>query len=133
MELSKPPRFSTKTDGKWIAVSDFTQGNATLYRRHKMELKTEDFHRTLQDIFGVDLRLQQLAASARFPDDNEPTFSGKERFHSKISSSSLRLTVKYPEINSKVCDWDKENIPTVVCEACGDAKYCDDCDEILHR
>eukprot|EP01119_Soliformovum_irregulare_P014038 TRINITY_DN3797_c0_g1_i1.p1 TRINITY_DN3797_c0_g1~~TRINITY_DN3797_c0_g1_i1.p1 ORF type:complete len:448 (-),score=76.47 TRINITY_DN3797_c0_g1_i1:233-1576(-) len=109
IELSKPPHFSARENGKWVKVSDFTQGNVTLYRRHKIEVESGSFRSHIARFFDCEAGIAQLAEIPLSNSGQEPTF-----------------------LAECVCDWDRENVATIHCDAC-DSNYCDECDEILHR
>jgi len=109
IELSKPPHFMARENGKWVKVSDFTQGNVTLYRRHKIEVESASFKSHMARFFDCEHGLSQLSEIPLTDSGQEPTF-----------------------LAECVCDWDKENVATIHCDAC-EANYCDECDEILHR
>jgi len=114
-QLSEPPTFSSKERGKCNKIPDFTQGNASKFQQHIIELAPtacceEQFEKLLQ----CDRRLRQLSEVALPPLDS--TFTN-------VDEATVPATF---------CDWDKENSAVVFCGECN-ANYCEDCDDVLHR
>jgi len=112
VELSEPPSFSAKEEGKWIKVLDFTQCNASHYRRHHIEFYGS-VTPYMNILFQRDDAIRQLADVGLPEVPTEPSFA--------------------PAIATMVCDWDKENIALLHCVECGTQNYCAECDEVLHR
>lgn len=109
VELTDPPVFATKDDkGKLTRVIDFTQGNATYYKRHYIELISGNFSTQIEQLMISDSRIKKLVAT------------------SLIGAQATFLP------QSNVCDWDKETSAVLQCTDCS-AKYCEECDEVLHR
>jgi len=114
--LTEPPNFSSKERGKCNKIPDFTQGSASRYQRHVVELAAnmnyeEQFARLLES----DRRLQQLSETS-LPAQENTTFDN--------------VDIEY--VPTTVCDWDRENSAVVFCGECN-ANYCEDCDDVLHR
>jgi len=116
VELSEPPNFSAKEAGKWVKVLDFTQGNASYYRRHCIEFVDNGFISHVEAIFAADPKLRELAGLGLPDVSADPSFT---------PASGAAGTL--------ICDWDAENIALVHCEDCGAQNYCAECDEVLHR
>jgi len=110
--LSEPPSFSSKERGKCNKIPDFTQGNASRFQTHVIELAPNV---NIEDPFEIllqsDRRLWQL---------------------SEIALPSIDSTFSNLDVPTLVCDWDKENTAVIFCSECN-ANYCDDCDDVLHR
>lgn len=111
VELSEPPSFSAKEEGKWIKVLDFTQGNATHYKRH-----TLDFYTTVQPFINHLL---------------EQDSHIKELMEQGLSSDTADQS--FASVPTMMCDWDKENLAILHCVECGTQNFCAECDEVLHR
>jgi len=108
IELSSLPNFIEKVSGRWIKATDFTHGNASLYRQHKITVPPALFDKHILRLLQYDSQLKALTEASSITASPGPTFK------------------------PNLCDWDRENSATVHCDDCG-ANYCDDCDEILHR
>jgi len=116
VELSEPPTFSAREDGKWVKVLDFTQGNASYYRRHYIEFYAQNFAQHVERLLEFDPRLKQLAEFGLAETSPDPYF---------VTVAATLTTV--------ICDWDRENIALLHCVECGSQNYCAECDEVLHR
>jgi len=115
-QLSEAPFFSSKERGKCNKVPDFTQGNASRYQTHLIELAPNvNYEEQFEKLLQSDRRLRQLSEIALPAIDS--TFSNVDELNS---------------VPSVVCDWDKENSAVVYCGECN-ANYCEDCDDVLHR
>jgi len=108
IELATLPNFIEKVSGRWIKATDFTHGNASLYRQHKITVPPAVFDKHILNLLQYDSQLRAVTESSEITSSPGPTFK------------------------PNVCDWDKENSATVHCDDCR-TNYCDDCDEILHR
>lgn len=75
VELSEPPTFSAREEGKWVKVLDFTQGNASYYRRHYIEFYVQDFASHVERLLEFDPRLKQLAEYGLAEISNDPSFA----------------------------------------------------------
>eukprot|EP00026_Physarum_polycephalum_P007767 Phypoly_transcript_07833.p1 GENE.Phypoly_transcript_07833~~Phypoly_transcript_07833.p1 ORF type:complete len:430 (+),score=69.82 Phypoly_transcript_07833:3-1292(+) len=115
VELSEPPTFSAKEEGKWVKVLDFTQGNASYFRRHYIEFHVSNFSQHVEQLLEFDPRLKQLAEYGLAEVSADPSFAAAATSHTVI------------------CDWDRENIALLHCVECGSQSYCAECDEVLHR
>eukprot|EP00026_Physarum_polycephalum_P008440 Phypoly_transcript_08526.p1 GENE.Phypoly_transcript_08526~~Phypoly_transcript_08526.p1 ORF type:complete len:445 (+),score=88.76 Phypoly_transcript_08526:86-1420(+) len=116
VELSEPPTFSAREEGKWVKVLDFTQGNASYYRRHYIEFFVQNFAQHVERLLEFDPRLKQLAEYGLAEISPDPSFA---------AAAATSQTV--------ICDWDRENIALLHCTECGSQSYCAECDEVLHR
>jgi len=115
-QITEVPSFSSKERGKCNKVPDFTQGNASRYSTHIIELAPNvNYEDQFEKLLQSDRRLKQLAELP--PPAIDSTFSN-------VDEMSI--------VPSVVCDWDKENSAVVYCGECN-ANYCEDCDDVLHR
>ncbi|GLJ53584.1 hypothetical protein SUGI_1143130 [Cryptomeria japonica] len=67
IELSRPPMFFKESDPQprkhtiWQATSDFTSGQATLYKRHLLQFAKGQLERHYQNLIQSDARLNMLS------------------------------------------------------------------------
>jgi len=91
-QISEPPCFSSKERGKCNKVPDFTQGNASRFQTHIIELAPNvNYEEQFEKLLLSDRRLKQLSEIALPAIDS--TFSN-------VDESSL--------VPTTVCDWDRE-------------------------
>lgn len=116
IQLGERPTFSKKDKSKSIRISDFTEGAASNYQRHHIQVNDmENFSYFTESFLECDRKLRKLSKLGLTP--KETTFQSEETYQTEIIPP---------------CDWDKDNKATKHCENCKN-NYCDVCDDVLHR
>lgn len=74
-QLSKRPNFTMKERGRCSKVPDFTDGNASLYMTHCIQVASTNFDEQMEKLINCDRRLKQLERSDLLAFDS--TFSSE--------------------------------------------------------
>jgi hypothetical protein len=59
-QLAKRPNFTIKERGRCSKVPDFTDGNASTYQTHCIQVSTSNFEEHMEHLLNCDRRLKQL-------------------------------------------------------------------------
>ncbi|KAJ8505505.1 hypothetical protein OPV22_006391 [Ensete ventricosum] len=116
--LARPPLFFRETDPQprkhtlWQATQDFTNGQASIYRRHLLQCPQGLLSKNFEKLIDCDPRLKSLSQQPDVKEDCGATFSGFCESGSPCATSSMSNKSEVQDSFGRTPDFDPQDTPS---------------------